>query len=113
MLLRPELLKHAFVVERRRQTIAEGGRKVLAFVPTGHRIRGVLAEAKSTEVERWKQLQHPVTHTIVVTGAQQWAKIGDRLILRGRKFYVQGIDDVGSLRWYTQIFVEERSDEVG
>lgn len=110
MYVRPELLSRDFVVERKTQTVTEAGRKAVMFQPTGNHLKGVLAEAKALEIERWKQLQHPVTHTIVMKGGRCPAKIGDRLVLGGRSYYVQGIDNIGALSIFTQIFAEERSD---
>ena len=110
MYLRPELLSRDFLVERKTQTITDAGRKAVTFQPTGDHLRGVLAEAKALEIERWKQLQHPVTHTIVAKGGRCQARVGDRLVFGGRSFYVQGIDNIGALNLFTQIFAEERSD---
>lgn len=110
MYVRPELLSRDFLVERKTQAITDAGRKAVTFRPTGDHLKGVLAEAKALEIERWKQLQHPITHTIVMKGGRCPAKIGDRLVFGGRSFYVQGIDNIGALSIFTQIFAEERSD---
>lgn len=110
MYLRPEILGRDFVIERKTQTITESGRKAVTYKPTGQHLRGVLAEAKALELERWKQLQHPITHTIVQKGGRCLVRVGDRLILGGRAFYIQGIDNIGALNLFTQIFAEERSD---
>ena len=110
MYVRPESLSRDFIVERKTQTVTDAGRKAVMFQPTGNHLKGVLAEAKALEIERWKQLQHPVTHTIVMKGGRCPAKIGDRLVLSGRSFYVQGIDNIVALSIFTQIFAEERSD---
>ena len=113
MTLRPEDLGKDFIVERKAQTISKGGRKVVEFKATGTRLNGCLSEAKTMEIERWKQLQHPITHTIVVRGGFVPAQVGDRLVLGGRRFYIQGIDNIGALNLFTQVFAEERSDADG
>ena len=113
MILRPEDLGRGFIVERKVQSISKGGRKVVDFKATGTRLNGCLSEAKTMEIERWKQLQHPITHTIVVRGCVCNVQVGDRLVLGGRRFYVQGIDNICALYIYTQVFAEERSDADG
>ena len=60
MYVRPESLSRDFIVERKMQTVTDAGRKAVMFQPTGNHLKGVLAEAKALEIERWKQLQHPV-----------------------------------------------------
>lgn len=113
MYLRPENLGREFVIERKSQGINEVGRKVADFKPTGQRLLGVLAEAKTQEIERWNQLQHPITHTIVQQGARSLVQVGDRLTMAGRTFYVQGMDNIGALGLFTLIYAEERSDSHG
>ena len=72
----------------------------------------VLAEAKPTEIERFRQLNHPITHTITQQGRPR-AKPKDRLIHGGRIFYVQGVDEPGELGLWTIYYAEERIDVDG
>lgn len=71
-----------------------------------------LAEAKPTEAERFRQLGHPITHTITQKGRPK-AKAEDRLVHGGRYFYVQGVDEPGELGLWTIYYAEERRDVDG
>lgn len=112
MYLRPGSIFRDFFVERKTTTTNEIGRKRSAFLPTGGIISGVLSDAKTSEVRRWRELQHPITHTIVQKNGKITAKEGDRLIRGGRCFYVQGVDDASMLGAFILYYVEERRDSV-
>lgn len=112
MYLRPGSLFHQFIVERKCLKPSENGRPQASFMPTLNVVRGVLSDAKSTEIVRWKALQHPVTHTIVQRYGDPAAKPGDRLVHNNRYFYVRGVDDASMLGIFTIYYVEERSDRV-
>ena len=72
---------------------------------------GIAAEASQREKEEWRQNQHPITHTVVQYGATVKAKATDYLVFPdGRKFYVQGVDNAGSLNVSMIYYVEERFD---
>lgn len=71
------------------------------------RFRAVLANATPREIEQWRQMQHPITHTIVQRGAPS-AQAEDRLVLDDRVFAVWGVNNIGALGMYTIYFVEER-----
>lgn len=73
---------------------------------------GVLAGAQPNEIERFRQLEHPITHTITHKGHPK-AQEGDRLIHGSRIFYVQGVDDPGELGAWAIYYAEERSDVDG
>lgn len=82
-----------------------------AYAPTGQSFFGIAAEASPREKEEWKQNQHPITHTVVQYGAMVKAKATDYLVFSdGRKFYVQGADNAGSLNVSMIYYVEERFD---
>lgn len=75
------------------------------------KIKGILAEAKPAETERWRQLGHPVTHKVIQQGAFADIKAGDVLELDGRRFYLQAQPhDPGGLNRWTIYYCEERSD---
>lgn len=112
MYLRPGSLFHQFTVERKCLKPSANGRPQAAFMPTLNVIRGVLSDAKATEIVRWKALQHPVTHTIVQHYGVPAAKPGDRLVRDNRYFYVRGVDDASMLGIFIIYYVEERSDRV-
>ena len=112
MYLRPGSIFRDFIVERKMTTTNEIGRKRSEFKPTGGVIIGVLSDAKTSEIQRWKELQHPITHTIVQKNGKIMAKEGDRLIRDGRYFFVQGVDDASMLGAFILYYVEERRDTV-
>lgn len=106
MYLRPgNLLKH-FVVERYTPTGKTGGRAVYEYQADGE-ISAVLAQAKPSEIERFRQDAHPITHTIIQRGRPK-ARPQDRLILEERQFYIQGVDEIGNLAICTIYYAEER-----
>lgn len=110
MYLRPGSLFRWFTVESAVVTVNDMGRTVTTFEDTGKTIFGVLADAKTSEKLRWQQLQHPITHTIVQRNGEAMAKPGDRLLIDGRIFLVQGVDNVSTLGLFTLYYIEERSD---
>lgn len=112
MYLRPDSLFRMFAIEEAAATINEMGRTITAYEDTGKKLCGVLADAQTSEKLRWKQLQHPITHTIVQRNGNAMAKTGDRLLLDDRTFYVQGVDNVSTLGLFILYYVEERSDEL-
>lgn len=112
MYLRPGSLFHQFVVERKTLKTSDNGRPQAVFLPTFSIVRGALADAKTSEILRWKALQHPVTHTIVQHYGEPVAKPGDRLVHNNRYFYVRGVDNASMLGMFTIYYVEERSDRV-
>lgn len=110
MYLRPGNLIKDFFIEHKTQTTNARGR-VRADFDSEHAklIHAVLAQASTAEKERWDQLQHPITHTIVQRGRPS-ARPEDRMIHGNRTFYIQGVDEVGELGIVTIYYVEERSD---
>lgn len=69
----------------------------------------VLEEATPKQKFEWKQLQHPISHTVVQDGRPK-AKAEDKLVLGERVFLIQGVDDPGSIGVCTIYYVEERMD---
>lgn len=113
MYLRPGNLFKDFFVEPRTTAIGGRGRQAITYDTAGTtHLLAVLAEAKPDEIERFKQTEHPITHTITQRGRPK-AKAGDRLVHGGRLFYVQGIDEPGELGIWTIYYAEERSDVDG
>lgn len=107
MYLNPRNFERRFLVESMTTTVNEDGRKVRMYLPKGEGIWGILSNASTWEKMQWNQLKHPITHTVVESGAGG-ADVGDRLILGSRVFYVQGKDDASDLDWFTIYKVEER-----
>lgn len=110
MYLRPGNLYKDFVIEESDTGIAASGRPKISYKDDGNRmLKGVLAEADNKQKMRWKQLQHPITHTIVQTGRRK-AKPEDKLVFGERVFLIQGAEEPGSIGVCTIYYVEERTD---
>ena len=112
MYLRPGSIFRDFIVERKTTSTNEIGRKHSTFEPTGGIVCGVLSDAKTAELQRWRELNHPITHTIVQKNGKIMAKEGDRLVRDSRIFYVQGVDDASMLGAFILYYVEERRDTI-
>lgn len=105
--LRPGNLFKEFIIESNEQKLTEGGRVVNSCSGDGVRmLKGCLAEASPNTKQMWGQLGHSVTHTIEQPGSPK-AKSGDVLILGDREFYIEGIDDAGSLGIAVMYYVKE------
>lgn len=90
----------------------ERGQEVICgYEPLGN-IRAILAKAKPEEIERWKQLNHPVTHKIIMQHKPPFeVRPGDIFERAGRRFYTQAMPhDPGDLGHYTIFYCDERSD---
>lgn len=110
MYLRPGNLYKDFTIEKKDAVITSRGRAKREYdSETGGQVRGILAEAKPEEKERWRQLQHPITHSIVQRGTPK-AAAEDRLVFGDRIFYIQGVDEPGALGLWTIYYAEERFD---
>lgn len=75
-------------------------------------VKAVLAAAKPEEIERWRQLEHPVTHKIIQQGAAPFEiKAGDSLV-RGESHYIVQTEpyNPGGLNHWTIYYCEERND---
>ena len=94
---------------KRHGKTASGRVTTEGYQPAEQAFLGIVAEASQHEKEEWRQNQHPITHTVVQYGAT--AKATDYLVFPdGRKFYVQGVDNAGSLNVSMIYYVEERFD---
>lgn len=112
MYLRPGNFLKQFIVEEYVSGIDKTGRPKVSYTKDGMKmLKGVLAEATPEQTERFKQLAHPISHTIVQRGRPK-AKAEDKLILGNRVFLIQGIDEPGSVGVCTLYYVEERFDIV-
>jgi len=77
-------------------------------------IRAILAQAKPEEVQRWRQLNHPISHKIIMQGRPPFdVKPGDIFERDGRRYYHQASPyDAGDLGHWTIFFCSERADVV-
>ena len=73
-------------------------------------VRAVLASARGDEMQRGKQLSHPVTHKIIMSRSPDFDIMpGDVFELAGRRFYHTAIPyDVGGLGHFTIFYCDER-----
>lgn len=111
MYLRPGNLFKDFSVERSDVRLGPNGRSVQTYTsdPPMY-LKGCLASATTSEIARFDQLGHPISHTVVQYGRRR-AKEDDRLHLSdGRTFLVQGVDEAGSVGVCTIYYVNERND---
>jgi len=96
-----------YAVEKKSSGKNSDGRQTRDYKSTGTTLLGALSNADPREQEKYKQMQHPITHTIAQRGTAK-AKAEDRLVRDGRKYYVQGVNDPGDLGLWTVYYVEER-----
>ena len=110
--LRPGQELREFAVYRDVESRTASGRITSSGRERLGRIRAVLAAAKPEEIERWRQLEHPVTHKIIQQGAAQFAiKAGDSLICEESRYIVQTVPyNPGGLNHWTIYYCEERGD---
>ncbi|MFP3153128.1 hypothetical protein LQZ18_01595 [Lachnospiraceae bacterium ZAX-1] len=75
-------------------------------------IWAILAATKPEEKERWRQLEHPITHKIIQQGAAPFEITSGDYFERGNKRYlVQTAPyNVGDLNHWTIYYCNERSD---
>lgn len=106
---RPENLWKDFSIEEKKETTSSRGRAKDAYDMAHPRyLKAILCGATTNEVQRYQQIEHPISHVISHRGKPQ-AKEGDRFILQNRTFYVQGVDNPGDQGIWTLYYCEERS----
>ena len=84
-----------------------------SYVDTGTLVKGILAQATSTEKDLtkhlWDQDQHSLTHTLVVSGKSALNK-SDMLAYEEKAYLVLAVDNVGDLGVAGIAYLEERND---
>ena len=102
-----------FTVSRPATRGTDNGREGLTnlTVPVG-KIRAILAQAKPEEILRWKQINHPITHKIIMQRKPPFdVAPGDMFETAGRKFYNQALPyNVGDLGHWMIFYCDERPD---
>lgn len=101
-----------FEVFRTTKTRTQSGRAMQGEEAQIGELKGILAQAKPEEKERWRQLSHPVTHKIIQEGKPDFQVRPSDILRHGhRKFYISAIPyDVGGLGHWSIYYCEERSD---
>ena len=101
-----------FEIYRSGQHITAGGRVTANSETKLGEIKAILAAARPDEVNRWKQLEHPVSHKIIQQGVAPFQiKPGDYFV-RGEKRYINRTDpyNPGDINHWTIYYCDERSD---
>lgn len=70
--------------------------------------KGTISQASQREIERFKSIEHPITHTIVVR-LRAPVKAEDMLERDGKKYFVQGVDDPLGVGLYTIIYCNQEA----
>lgn len=116
-MLRPGQGFQLFKVLRRESAVTEKGRPHTGDLTPSGEIYGMITQADPKEVEQFKQLGTPITHTIVQRNTGIKAKATDILELsplpdgKNRRFLVQGEPkNPGELGYFLVYKVEERFD---
>lgn len=101
-----------FEVYRNGERRTPGGRIVMNGAEKLGEIRAVLAAAKPSEIERWRQLEHPVTHKIIQQGGAPFEiRPGDSITHGSRRYIVQTAPyNPGGINHWTIYYCDERSD---
>lgn len=114
-IMRPESFPQTFNHYTQATETSDRGRETLKTpVKKTATLRGILAEARPEEQQRYNQLGVHVTHTILQRGAPQ-AGINDLLVLvkagtETRQFRIEAVHDKGEMGIETAYICEERGD---
>jgi hypothetical protein len=112
MNLRPGQELREFDVLRPRTHETERGRETIIDYAHIGAVNAIFAAARPEERERWRQLEHPITHKIIMRHAPPFDVMpGDIFERAGRRFYNQAMPyDVGDIAHWTIFYCDERSD---
>lgn len=110
MYLRPGNMFRDFIIESKTEGLNSMGRPKRNYEGSGQNtLSGCLASASQGDVERFKQFEHPISHTIVQKGRPK-AKAGDKLVCGEKSYLIHAVDDCGGLGLTTIYYAEERFD---
>ena len=77
-------------------------------------LTAVLAQARPEEIQRWRQLTHPVSHKLIMQHTPAFEILsGYRLVQRdtGQVFYVSTLSsNIGGIGHFTIIYLNDRRD---
>ena len=101
-----------FEVFRQTEHKTAGGRITYDDEKLLGEIKGILAAAKPQEMERWRQMEHPVTHKIIQQGVAPFEiRAGDTIVRGDKRYTVQTAPyNPGGINHWTIYYCEERSD---
>jgi len=115
MYLNSDTVYKVFTVKSRQTALNARGRQIRESGEELATFKGALSQASENDIDRYKQMQHVITHTIVQKG-QRAAEQNDILILNGtnRMFIVKDVNNPGEIKYglgaFTTYQVEERRD---
>ena len=101
-----------FTVYREGERRTPSGRMTLNGAEPVGVFKGILAAAKPEEIERWRQLEHPVTHKIIQQGVTPFeVRPGDSIRQGDSRYIVQTAPyNPGGINHWTIYYCDERSD---
>ena len=74
------------------------------------KIKASISVANQKEVEKYKQMGHSITHTLVQQ-LKTIVKAEDVLVMDGVRYYVKGVDNPAGLNFYAIIFCDCKAGE--
>lgn len=100
-------LKDFEIFRRKSGTDSKGRVSYSGGIEKVGELQGSISSAGQKTVNRWKQTEHLVTHTIIVRGTCE-AQEEDILLLNNEKYYIQGKDDPAGLGYFQILYCEKR-----
>lgn len=112
VMLMPGQEQREFTVLRPDGRETENGRELINGYETVGTLQAILAQARPEERERWRQVNHPITHKLIMQHKPTFeVKPGDIFERDGRRFYHQTLPyDSGDLGHWTVFYCDERID---
>ena len=88
------------------------GRTTYSLKETGEaEVFGSISKVKQVESDRFRQTEHPVSHTLVVEGTTK-LKPGDVLARDGYRYYVQAKEDPSTLGIFEVIYLNRQDGNI-
>ncbi len=110
IMFRPGQQLKAFSIYRKKVEIDERGRATysknenLEYIGE---IKGSLSAISQKEKYKWKQIEHPASHTIVVRGKTE-IQPEDILVHNGQRYDVESVEEPGEVAIFTIIYCTKR-----
>ena len=111
ILFRPGQQLKAFSVYRKKVQTDERGRVIyhnenLEYITE---IKGSLSAISQKEKYKWKQIEHPATHTIVVRG-RITVQPEDILVHNGQRYDVESVEEPAEVGIFTILYCKKREE---
>jgi len=85
------------------------GRRKRAFAERAP-VKAWIASVDASERLHWGQMQHPVTHNVIIDRNIPTAQPGDYFLANGKRFYVVAVENPGELSIVVKFICNERPD---